>query len=98
MQACSVAELPSTSTRTVDKRRDEMTPAQQKNVELIHALRKELKNISIDIGSLMKHMGEGAAGRREVGNASMNVVNARVALKDALGEIGREEYQREEED
>jgi ElaB/YqjD/DUF883 family membrane-anchored ribosome-binding protein len=75
-----------------------MTPAQQKNVELIRALRKELRNISTDIGSLMKRMNEGTAGRKEVGNASSRIVSARVDLKDALGEIGREEYQREEED
>jgi len=43
-------------------------------------------------------MDEGTAGRKEVSNASMSLVNARVSLKDALGEIGREEYQREEED
>jgi len=75
-----------------------MTPAQQKNVELIRALRKELRNISTDIGSLMKRMNEGTTGRREVGNTLTSVVNAGIALKDALGEIGREEYQREEED
>jgi len=43
-------------------------------------------------------MDEGNVGRKEVGKASMSVVNAGIALKDALGEIGREEYQREEED
>ncbi len=75
-----------------------MTPAQQKNVELIRALRKELRNINTDIGNLMKRMDEGTTGRKEVGKASMSVVNAGIALKDALGEIGREEYQREEED
>ncbi len=75
-----------------------MTPTQQENVEIIRALRKELRNISTDIGSLMKRMDEGTAGRKEVSNASMSLVNARVSLKDALGEIGREEYQREEED
>jgi len=75
-----------------------MTPAQQKNVELIRALRKELRNINTDIGNLMKRMDEGTTGRKEEGKASMSVVNAGIALKDALGEIGREEYQREEED
>jgi hypothetical protein len=73
-----------------------MTPLQQENVELIRALRKELQNIDTDFNGLLTRMENGMAGRKEVLNASIGLINARVFLKDALGETGREEYQREE--
>ena len=74
-----------------------MTPAQQKNVELIRAMRKELRSYVLDARKLQKSM-EGMAGQGAIIKADHSLQEAREALKYALGEIGREEYQREDED